>query len=275
MFQQDIPPAIHAPHEITTLHDSNGRQIIVQQHGQAVETRTLEPFASASGTSAGGDAEANVPADSNVQSSPSDASGTRVESRPKWTQQLAGWDAPTGPITGVEGKPRGATWKEVIHISPEANPISLERRISRAIEDRVSQFVASELGRDGFDTTGFDMDNVELWRSRLITAQHEEIHDKEVSSESAPVRLREVWLLLEIDPAAQQEFIGQINAAIVNRRLVQTGAVGGTVVALLASVFGFLKLDTATRGYYTGRLRFLAGAVILGIIALGMFVVRA
>ena len=37
----------------------------------------------------------------------------------------------------------------------------------------------------------------------------------------------------------------------------------GAVLCLLTVVFGYFRLDTATRGYYTGRLQFLAATAIL------------
>ena len=43
----------------------------------------------------------------------------------------------------------------------------------------------------------------------------------------------------------------------------------GAVLCLLSVVFGYFRLDTATRGYYTGRLQFLAATAILIVIVAG------
>lgn len=43
----------------------------------------------------------------------------------------------------------------------------------------------------------------------------------------------------------------------------------GAVLCLLAVTFGYLRLDAATRGYYTGRLQFLAATAILIVIVAG------
>jgi hypothetical protein len=40
----------------------------------------------------------------------------------------------------------------------------------------------------------------------------------------------------------------------------------GLLLAFVGTVFGYLKLDTATRGYYSGRLRFVAGLALLAIV---------
>ena len=39
------------------------------------------------------------------------------------------------------------------------------------------------------------------------------------------------------------------------RRLIKGGLVGGSVLALLAVAFGYLKMETATRGFYSRRLQ--------------------
>jgi hypothetical protein len=49
-------------------------------------------------------------------------------------------------------------------------------------------------------------------------------------------------------------------------RLMQTGLGVGIVILLLSTMFSYFKLDTATRGYYTGRLQFAAAAAILTVI---------
>lgn len=50
-------------------------------------------------------------------------------------------------------------------------------------------------------------------------------------------------------------------------RLMQAGLGAAVVILLLGTMFGYFKLDTATRGYYTGRLQFAAAAAILAVIA--------
>jgi hypothetical protein len=39
-------------------------------------------------------------------------------------------------------------------------------------------------------------------------------------------------------------------------------------------MFSFLKLDTATRGYYTGRLQFGAAATILALVAASVLLMK-
>lgn len=54
-------------------------------------------------------------------------------------------------------------------------------------------------------------------------------------------------------------------------RIVAIGLIGGTLLALLGVVFGYLRLDHATRGFYCGRLQMLALACSVLILAVGYF----
>ena len=55
----------------------------------------------------------------------------------------------------------------------------------------------------------------------------------------------------------------------VRGRLAGTALVFGLFLSLLAVVFSYFRLDTATRGYYTGRLQLLAAAAILAVVIAG------
>ena len=46
------------------------------------------------------------------------------------------------------------------------------------------------------------------------------------------------------------------------------------VLLLVAGVFSYFSLDTATRGFYTGRLQFLAAIAILALIGAGLYFAR-
>ncbi|MEC9091362.1 MAG: hypothetical protein VX438_01565 [Planctomycetota bacterium] len=54
-------------------------------------------------------------------------------------------------------------------------------------------------------------------------------------------------------------------------RLVQSGLVAGGLLSLIGLIFGGLKLNCATSGYYQGRLQFCLAIVILGVIAAGVY----
>lgn len=74
--------------------------------------------------------------------------------------------------------------------------------------------------------------------------------------------------LLAFDDRARGMLREQYRQTQVEERLVKVGSAGGLLAALLGTLFGWLKLDTATRGYYTKRLTMAAGAVAVGAVAL-------
>ena len=54
-------------------------------------------------------------------------------------------------------------------------------------------------------------------------------------------------------------------------RLLQYGLIGGGALLLIGFLFGGLKLNTATSGFYQGRLQFFVAIVILGVVAAGIY----
>lgn len=73
--------------------------------------------------------------------------------------------------------------------------------------------------------------------------------------------------LLEFDDGVRHHIEDVYRESLVAQRLKYAGLGAAGVFGLLATVFGYLKLDTLSRGYYTGRLRATAVAAILGLVA--------
>lgn len=73
--------------------------------------------------------------------------------------------------------------------------------------------------------------------------------------------------LIKIDENLKDALDQRWSKVRATSRLFQTGLGAGAVLLLLGTMFSYLKLDTATRGYYTGRLQFGAAAAILAVIA--------
>ena len=74
-------------------------------------------------------------------------------------------------------------------------------------------------------------------------------------------------LLVSIDGDVRSEIDRRWREIRATSRLLQTALGAGVVLMLLGTVFGYFKLDTATRGYYTGRLQFGTAATILALVA--------
>jgi hypothetical protein len=80
--------------------------------------------------------------------------------------------------------------------------------------------------------------------------------------------------LLEFKPEFRDRLKHEWNEIKAKWRLAQFGLVAGGAILFLATVFGYFRLDTATRGYYTGRLQFLSAAAILAIVGAGAVLAR-
>jgi hypothetical protein len=72
--------------------------------------------------------------------------------------------------------------------------------------------------------------------------------------------------LLSFDDNFRAAVMTEWDEVRATSRLMQTGLGVGIVILLLSTMFSYFKLDTATRGYYTGRLQFAAAAAILTVI---------
>jgi hypothetical protein len=80
----------------------------------------------------------------------------------------------------------------------------------------------------------------------------------------------ETHILLKFDHSDRQYIEQQWQQMRLGSNLRYTGAGAGIVLGLLGTLFGYLKLDTATRGYYSGRLKLATGAMMAAITTLGI-----
>jgi hypothetical protein len=87
--------------------------------------------------------------------------------------------------------------------------------------------------------------------------------------------MHENFALLEFGPEFRQELDRRWTQMRATSRLAQTGLASGALLLLLGSIFGYFRLDNATRGYYTGRLQFLAAAAILAVVGAGVYFARS
>jgi len=58
---------------------------------------------------------------------------------------------------------------------------------------------------------------------------------------------------------------------VVRQRLIAVGLIVGMVLALLGTLFGYLRMDHATRGFHSGRLQMMALGVVGLILIAGYF----
>lgn len=92
-------------------------------------------------------------------------------------------------------------------------------------------------------------------------------HNEEIVVSIGP--MRQGHALLEFDEEFRQEIRHRWQQALVTLRLGMIGLISVGVVGLLGLVYGLLRYDTSTRGYYSRRLQYAgatAGVVIVALL---------
>jgi hypothetical protein len=101
----------------------------------------------------------------------------------------------------------------------------------------------------------------------LSTNVIKERHREEVQEEYPIDEGIKQHALLVFTPQAAEHFRQEWRMILQERRLLLFAAAVAVLLGIVGTIFGYLKTDTATRGYYTGRLRLAAGVMIIGLIA--------
>ena len=95
----------------------------------------------------------------------------------------------------------------------------------------------------------------------LVRDQYTETVTRDVAGQD--VHLYRVHLLVMVDKDNRERLRGVWRSAEAEHRLWYVGGFAGMLMLVVGTVFTYLKLDTSTRGYYSGRLM-LAAAAFLG-----------
>lgn len=171
----------------------------------------------------------------------SDGAAAEFAARPAWVER-GDWSEPP-VVYRVVTSERWATREE-------ARRDALERA-----GDVAREFAAQVDSRLGASW------QVPLWlvQDRLIREEFTEEVDWSYSS-LAP--MYQSHLLVELSPAKRELMLDQWQHSVTQARVRQLGAGFGFVLVCLMTLLGYLRLDDATRGYYTGWLRTAAFGVV-------------
>jgi hypothetical protein len=86
--------------------------------------------------------------------------------------------------------------------------------------------------------------------------------------------MNQVHAQLAFDDQFREEIEARWSEIRSRSRLLQTGMGASIVLLMLGSLYGYFRLDTATRGYYTRRLQFGTAAAILALVAASVLLAR-
>ena len=154
-------------------------------------------------------------------------------------------------------------WRVVVgpHFTEDSGRRELEDQLVVATREYVDRHIGQSGAADFMDL------NIDFIRQNLLFGT---VENEMKDSNQGPTRYMTV--VLRFDQEFQDDLHTSWTAAQREARLKQIGFGTGGVLALLATVFGFLKVDSATDESYRGRLQIAAATVILTLTAAGVFV---
>ena len=185
-----------------------------------------------------------------------------LENRPPW---VGGTPVRNGDIhtTAVRSGP--------YHLQRDA-----QRALNEELQKAVNDYIDEWLGvKDAHQLLSYDLAYINSHLRQPIGDSSSQNQYDEVAEHPLPVGLmHESHALLAFEDSFRNELNARWAHIIAGKRLVQTGLSAFGVLGLLGVIFGYFKLDTATRGFYTARLQFLAAAAILALVAAGVLMAK-
>jgi hypothetical protein len=182
----------------------------------------------------------------------------------------ASTDTPSGPprpawMDGPLGRTENV-YRTTVKVGPLFSRMECEQQLPEALRLAVKTYADHLLGEGKGQYVDLEQAFI---RNHLVRGEWEERRE---TTFDTMITLHE---LLEFDRDANDAIEANYKQSVVMGRLGYTAAGGGVVLGLLTILFGYLKLDTLTRGYYTGRLSLTALAAILGLAAIAGLLVLA
>lgn len=186
-----------------------------------------------------------------------------VEKAPDWIHEPAHLDLQT------------STYTLVVKTGTATTPFELNKKLDQEIAEATRVYL-SEIVDEAAD--GLFV-SPEYLRQKVIKQQHTETVRRQFSGPAgfddpgAVTHVHETWARLEFGPEVKRDLQLMWDQHVAERRLWQVGGVGALVMGVLASALGYLRLDTATKGFYTRTLRWGAAGVILALVAAALTLV--
>ena len=178
------------------------------------------------------------------------------DARPSWVDQ------PAVDVSGIH------------QISVSSGPYStvrkarreLYRQLKTATDEYINEIVENPHASQWIQ---FSTDEI---RSGLVSPGH--YFDEKVISPSFG-EMHQSHALLEFGPAFHNQVDQTWHQVMARTQLVRVALVGGAILGVLVLLFGYFNADTATRGFYSGRLKFVTVVAILGMIVAGLLMARS
>jgi hypothetical protein len=170
--------------------------------------------------------------------------------RPAWV------DAPPGR--------EGDVYYTAVMVGPHKDVRGCEDELPTELERAVKAYIDNYLGPGASQT--FHVPQAFI-QDRIV--KHPYYFETKDFTETDPLlgEMTNLHVRLAFDGRVRSQLQRMWREARVENRLLEAGGVASLVLLFLGTIFGYLKLDTMTRGYYTRRLQFATAAVILATVA--------
>jgi hypothetical protein len=142
----------------------------------------------------------------------------------------------------------------------------LNKELKLATDEYINELVGSSTAAHWI---AFDESRI---RQTLVSPGNN--YDEKVISPSVGV-MHQSHALLEFGPEFNREIEQAWRQIVARARLVKFALVAAAVLGTLALLLSYFQADTATRGFYTGRLKFVTLVAILGLTASGILLARS
>ncbi len=182
----------------------------------------------------------------------------------------------------VEAEPvnEGDSRAVVVSSGPQGHLGECQSALDAELERAVNQYIDEYLGQvygDKFQASTLVNFPAKYIRDELV--DDGKIYEEKIQFSFGP--MYQSHAQVAFTPAFRAVLDGervhldkQWEQIVVAGRLTGAAIIFGLILALLAVVSGYFRLDTATRGFYTARLQFLATVAILAVIVAGVLLAR-
>jgi uncharacterized integral membrane protein len=170
-----------------------------------------------------------------------------------------------------EGVQTGDTYLVAVSSGPREDKLECRRALDEELDKAVDAYVDKHLEKVCFNNikaSTFVNYELSYIKDNLVKDTHQEV----IRVSFGP--MHQMHALLEFGSEFQKDLDVRGEEIDKRWRLTGTALAVGFVLALLGVVFGYFRLDTATRGYYAGRLRLASAVVILTLIVVGVLLAK-
>jgi hypothetical protein len=142
----------------------------------------------------------------------------------------------------------------------------LGRQLQKATDEYINEFLANASASRWL---GYDEARI---RQTLVSPRN--IYDEKVISPSFGV-MYQSHALLEFGPEFHRDVERAWHQIAARAQLAKLALAAVAVLGTLVLLFSYFHADTATKGFYSGRLKFVTAVAILGLVASGLLLARS